>query len=98
MEEDNDVDNTIEEDGTNRLIQETFNNVGMDDDDNQYVGGYDIPLLERESQPLYEGSKTSILFDVLLLFNLKVVNGLSNTCVTQLLRYVLYFMTFSTSL
>ena len=97
MEEDNDVDNTIEEDGTNRLIQETFNNVGMDDDDNQYVGGYDIPLLERESQPLYEGSKTSILFDVLLLFNLKVVNGLSNTCVTYLLRYVIYFVTFSTS-
>ena len=33
MEEDDDANNTIEEDGTNRLIQETFN-AGMDDDDN----------------------------------------------------------------
>jgi len=40
MEEDNDVDNTVEEDGTNRLIYETFNNVGMDHDGNQYDGAY----------------------------------------------------------
>jgi hypothetical protein len=33
MEEDDDANNTVEEDGTNILIQETFNNVGMDDDD-----------------------------------------------------------------
>ena len=32
--EGNDVDNIVEEDGTNRLIQDTFNNVGMDDDEN----------------------------------------------------------------
>ncbi len=32
-EEDNDVDNIVEEDETNRLIQEAFNNVGMDADD-----------------------------------------------------------------
>lgn len=48
MEEYNDVDNTIEEDRTNRLIHDTFNNVGMDDDGNQYVGGYDIAVLERK--------------------------------------------------
>ena len=69
----------------------------MDDDGNQYVRGYDIPVLEGTSQPLYEGSETSLLSAVLLLVNLKVVNGLSNTCVTQLLRYVIYFVTFSTS-
>jgi len=30
----NDDDNTVQEDGTNRLIQETFKNVEMDDDGN----------------------------------------------------------------
>ena len=34
MEEYNNVDNTVEEDRINILIQETFNNVGMDDDGN----------------------------------------------------------------
>jgi hypothetical protein len=97
MEEDNDVDNIVEEDGTNGLIQYTFDNVGMDDDGNQYVSGYDIPVLERASKPLYEGLETSLLYVVLLLVNLNAVNGLSNTCVTQLLRYVIYFVTFSTS-
>jgi hypothetical protein len=96
MEEDDDANNTVEEDGTNILIQETFNNVGMDDDDDQLDGVFDIPVLEKATQPLYEGSKTSLLSAILLLVNLKVMNGLSNTCVTQLLRYVIYFVTFST--
>ena len=34
MEEVNDANNTVEEDGTNRFIQDTFNNAGMDDDGN----------------------------------------------------------------
>lgn len=34
MKEDNDVDNIVEEDGINRLIQETLNNVGIDHDRN----------------------------------------------------------------
>ena len=64
----------------------------MDGHGNQYVGGYDIHVLERESQPLYEGSEASLLSDILNLVNLKVVNGLSNTCVTQLVTYdILYF-------
>jgi hypothetical protein len=96
MEEDDDANNIVEEDGTNILIQETFNNVGMDDDDDQLDGVFDIPVLEKESQPLYEGSKTSLLSAILLLVNLKVMNGFSNTCVTQLLRYVIYFVTLST--
>jgi hypothetical protein len=98
MEEDDDANNTVEEDGTNILIQETFNNVGMDDDDDLLDGVFDIPVLENARQPLYEGSKTSLLAAILLLVNLKVMNGLSNTCVTQLLRYiVIYFVTFSTT-
>lgn len=55
MEEDNDVDNTVGEDGTSRLIQETFNNVEMDDDDNQYDGyAFDKLVVEREIEPLYK--------------------------------------------
>jgi hypothetical protein len=48
MEEVNDANNAVEEqeeDGTNRFIHETFNNVGMDDDVNQFDGSYDIPVL-----------------------------------------------------
>lgn len=97
MEEYNDVVNIVEEDGTNILIQETFNNLGMDDDDNEYDEcALDLPVLERETTRLYEGSKTSLLYALLLLVKLKVVNCLSNTSVTQLPRYVIYFVTFST--
>ena len=39
MEEGDDANNTVEEDGINILIQETFNNVGMDDDDEKIDGG-----------------------------------------------------------
>ena len=96
MEEDDDANNTAEEYGTNILIHETFNNVGMDDDDDQLDGVFDILVLEKETQPLYEGSITSLLFAILLLVNLEVMNGLSNTCVTQILWHVIYFVTFST--
>jgi hypothetical protein len=96
MEEYVNSNKIVEEDGTNILIQETFNNVGMDYDDKQIDGVFYIPVLEKASQPLYEGSKTSLLFAILLLGNLKVMNGLSNTCVTQLIRHVIYFVTLST--
>jgi hypothetical protein len=96
MEEEVDVNNTIEEDGRNILIEETFNNVGIDDDENPLDGVFDIHVLDKARQPLHQGSKISLLSTILLLVNLKVMNGLSKTCVTQLLRYVIYFFTFST--
>ena len=65
----------------------------MDDDDDQIDGVFDIHVLEKERQPLYEGSKTSLLYTILLLVNLKVMDGFSNTYVTQLLRYVINFFT-----
>jgi hypothetical protein len=68
----------------------------MDDDDYQLDDVFSIPVLEKASQPLYEGSKTSLLSYILLLVNLKVMNGFSNSCVTQLLRYAIYFVTLST--
>jgi len=48
----------------------------MDDDENQYDDhAFDLPILERETKPFHEGSKTSLLFVVLLMAILKVVNG-----------------------
>ena len=58
MEEDADVNNTIEEGGTNRLIHEIFN-VGLDDDD-KIDGVFDIPIIEKEIQPIYEVSETTL--------------------------------------
>ena len=48
--------NIVEDDGTNTLIQETFT-TGMDDGHDDFDDIHDIPLLEKERQPLYEGSK-----------------------------------------
>ena len=66
----------------------------MDDDDN-IDGVFYIHVPEKEIQPLYEGSETSLLYAMLLLMNLKVMEGLSNTCVTRLLSYVICFITFN---
>ena len=94
MEEDDNANNTIEDDGTNTLIQDIFS-VGMDDDRDDFDDVHDIPLFDRERQSLYEGSKTTRFSSILLLVNLKVVNVLSNICVTQILRYVIYFVTYT---
>ena len=68
----------------NRLIQDTFS----PSDEDKLHDIHDVPLLGKSQEPLYEGSTKNILFSILLLVNLKVMNGLSNNCFTQLLRYV----------
>ena len=83
MEEYDHVNSKVEDDGTNTLIQDTFI-ARMDDDHNDLDDAHDLPLLEKAIRPLYEGSKISPLFAILLLVNLKVLNGLLNTCVTQI--------------
>jgi hypothetical protein len=50
---------------------------------------HDVPLIEKLQQPLYEGSRTNILSIILFLVKLKVLNGFSNTFLTQILRYVI---------
>ena len=76
------------------LIHDSFN-VRMDDeddDDNENINDFDdvhdIPILDKAYKPLYEGSKTNILSSILLIMNLKVMNGLSNISITWMLRYV----------
>jgi len=85
MDED-DVIDTNDEDEINRLIQDTFS--PLDEDNLHDI--HDVPLLEKSQEPLYEGSTKNILSTILLLVNLKVLNGFSNTCFTQILRYVMY--------
>jgi hypothetical protein len=78
MDGDN-VSDTNQEDGIHRLIQDTF--APMDEDNQDDSDDVD-PLLEKSRQPLYEGSTTNLLSAILLLVNLKVLNGLSNICLT----------------
>ena len=85
MDEDDIID-TNGEDEINIFLQDTF--APLDQDNIHDI--HDVPLLEKSQEPLYEGSTKHILYSILLLMNLKVLNGLSNTCFTQLLRYVMY--------
>jgi hypothetical protein len=90
MEKDDNNNNIVEDDGTNELIQDLF--ARPDEDDDEDIGDLDVPLVEKAEKPLYEGSKENILSATLLLVNLKVLNGLSNSCMTQILRYVIWFI------
>lgn len=59
----------------------------MDDD----ARVQDNPLIDIKNKPLYEGSNTSLLSIILLLVNLKVLNGVSNTFFTQILRFEMFY-------
>ena len=84
------VTDTNQEDEIHRLIHDTF--ASMDEDDGHDDNDHDIdvdPLIKKSQQPLYEGSTANLLSVILLLVNFKVLNGLSNTSFTQMLRYVI---------
>ena len=93
IEQDDHADDVIEDDGTNTLIHDSFN-IRMDDDDvdnennDEFDDVHDIPLLDKAYEPFYEGSKTSLLSTILLIMNLKVMNGLSSIAITWMLRYL----------
>jgi hypothetical protein len=84
MDGDN-VSDTNREDEIHRFIQDTFSPMDDNQDDCHDLD----PLLKKSRLPLYEGSTTNILFAILLLVNLKVLNGLSNIFLTQILRYLI---------
>ena len=58
IRQDNHINNVIDDDGTNTLIYDSFN-VRMDDADHENIDDFDdvhdLPLLEKEYEPLYEG-------------------------------------------
>jgi hypothetical protein len=78
MDGDN-VSDSSQEDEIHRLIQDIF--APMDEDNQDDSHDVD-PLLGKSHQPLYEGSTIFFLSSILLLVNVKVLNGLPNTCLT----------------
>ena len=58
-----------------------------DDDGGDSDGIYDVPLIETSNERLFEHSNATLLSTTLLLVNLKVMNNLSNKCMTHSLRY-----------
>ena len=88
--------NLIENEGINRLINDTF--VATDGNaaiDEIYENIHDVPPIDKAKKSLYKYSKTSLLSALLLLVNLKVMNGISNTAMTYFLRYAIFFYIFS---
>ena len=85
-----DNNNIVQVDETNQMIQDLFGHPDEDHGDSS-DGIYDEPLIEKENKRLYKGSRANILSTTLLLVNLKVTNHLSNTCMTQILRYVICY-------
>ena len=85
VKENHDID-IIHSNGINRLINDTYHASLMDHDKFDGYVEY-VPLIEKAKIPLYGGSKTSIISAILLFVNLKVLNGLSNTFLIEILRY-----------
>jgi hypothetical protein len=87
-----DNNNIVQDDRTNQMIQDLFGHL---DEDHGYNsdGIYDEPLIEKENKRLYKGSRENPLSTTLMLDNLKVTNHFSNICMTQILRYVICFIT-----
>ena len=68
------------------------------DEDGENDGIYDEPLLEKGNKQLYEGSRENLLSSTLLLVNLKVMNNFLSTCMTQILSYVICFISYYTQM
>ena len=77
MDEDDVIDTNVE-DEINRLIQDTF--APLDEDNLHDI--HDVTLLKKSQEPLYDGSTKNILSSILLLVNLKVLNGFPKSCFT----------------
>ena len=88
----------IEVEGNDTMEEDHDDQDDNDDgDDGDDDAEFDVPLLEKAKQSLYEGSKIILLAAVLLLVNLKVMNGLSNVAMTRMLRYAIFFHYFTRS-
>ena len=90
-EDDNVLEDMIEEDGIGVGDEEAHND-GSSESDNDDEDGLDIPLLEKAHEPLYKGSQTTLLSAIVLLVNLKVMNGISNVAMSRMLRHVIFFI------
>ena len=84
--------NLIENEWINRLINDTFVSTSENADSYEiYENIHDIVFpINKRKKDLCKESKTSLLSNILFLVNLKVMNGISNTTVSQLLRYAIF--------
>ena len=90
MEEDDSVsEDMIKEDGIGVANEDTYDD-GTSTSNNDDEDGLDIPILEKAHKPLYKGSQKTLLFAIMLLVNLKVMNGLSNVAMSCMLRYAIF--------
>lgn len=67
----------INEAGVNEFIQDFYTS---------FEEVVDSPLAHLARTPLYANAESSILATLMLLLNLKVTHGLTNTCFTDILR------------
>lgn len=90
-------ENMIEEDvtGTTDEDDEDDDSHASDDDDDEE--NPDTPIIEKTHEPLYQGSQTTLISAILLLVNLKVMNGISNVAISSMLRYNVIFVIFYVS-
>ena len=86
---DNVLEDMIEEDGIGIVDQDDHDN-GTSTFDNDDEDGLDIPILKKAYKTLYQGSETTLLFSIVLLVNLKVLNGLSNVAISLMVRYTIF--------
>ena len=100
-EENNDANENANDEGefeVQRMIIECFglfeNDIGdsqedeIIEDEHEFMADEGMDLLEESSIPLYEGSKTSRVIAVIILFNCFTVFGVSNACATELLKFL----------
>ena len=81
----------MEEDGIGAGDEEAHND-GTSESYNNDEDGLDIHVLEKAYEPLYQGSQTTLLLAIVLLVNLKVMNGLSNVAMSHMLRYAIFLI------
>ena len=79
----------IEEDGVG-IIDQDYHDDCISASNNDDEDGLDIRILEKAYEPLYQGSQTTLLSAIVLLVNLKVMNGLSNVKMSHMLRYAIF--------
>lgn len=79
----------IEQDGIGVANQDD-NDDGTSMFDNDDEDGSNIPILEKAYETLYQGSQTTLLTTIVLMVNLKVMNGLFNVEMSCMLRYVIF--------
>ena len=73
----------INEAGVNEFIQDFYTS---------FEEVIDSPLTQLARTLIFSNDESSILAKLMLLLNLKVTHGLTNTCFTDILRLVLIFL------